>query len=185
MNRIDRNLAVPHDTEDRSWWYMHGERLEEQFVTLCRNRLNINAEINPEKVSDSTAPDLVVDGILADLKTQNTPFFTAGRYKMDPRYSVTFNRKDYERYKTKYPSIVIYFWLDWMQTQWRNNQVEYLGGIYRLPFAQVKEIIEQGAPEHVYMHRQTPGDRNAKSSFLLDVRDFEELFTTERQTGEF
>lgn len=179
MNKFYRNNAVPHDTEDKNWWYMHGEKLEEQFITLCQERLKIDAEINPEKAIDNTAPDLIVEGIIADLKTQNTPFFTAGRYKIDPRYAVTFNRKDYERYKTKYPDIVIYFWLDWMQTKWRNCEVNYLGGIYRIPFKKLAEIIEKGAPEHIYMHRQAPGDRNAKSSFLLDVRKFEKIFSTE------
>jgi hypothetical protein len=79
MAAEDRNVAVPHDTEDRSWWYIHGERLEERFVSICRERLKIGAMINPEKARDSTVPDLVVEGVLADLKTQNTPFFTAGR----------------------------------------------------------------------------------------------------------
>lgn len=126
-----------------------------------------------------------MNGALADLKTQNTPFFTAGRYGLDPRFAITFNRKDYERYKKLYPEIVIYFWIDWTQTTWRESHVEYLGGVFRLPFAQVATLIENGAPEHQYIHRQRPGDRNAKSSFLLDIRSFEELFSTDRQGEAF
>lgn len=181
MTIMDRNKAVPHDTEDRGWWYIHGEKLEASFVRLCRERIGINAHINPAKELDKTAPDLIVDGVIADLKTQNTPFFTAGRYKLDPRFTVTFNRKDYERYKRLYPDVVIYFWLDWTQTTWRDNRVAYLGGIYRLPFTEVASIIESPAPEHFYVNRQAPNDINAKSSFLIDIRRFERLFQAERR----
>lgn len=183
MAGMDRNEAVPHDTEDRGWWYIHGEKLEESFVTLCRERLGMDARINPAKERDKTAPDLIVQGTVADLKTQNTPFFTAGRYRLDPRFAVTFNRKDYERYKRLYPDIVIYFWLDWTQTTWRDSSVAYLGGIYRLPFSEVAALIEAPAPEHSYINRQSPNDRNAKSSFLLDIRKFERIFQTESRGG--
>ena len=100
---------------------------------------------------------------------------------MDPRYVVTFNRKDYERYKILYPRIVIYFWLDWRQTTWRNNRVDYLGGVFRLQFADVSNIIENGAPEHTYIHRKAAEDKNAKSSFLLDIRNFEKLFSSSKR----
>ncbi|WP_409522349.1 hypothetical protein [Nitrincola sp. MINF-07-Sa-05] len=181
----DRNQAVPHDTEDRGWWYLHGEKLEEKFVSICRGKLKINASINPQKIDDKTVPDLIVEGALADLKTQNTPFFTVSRYNMDPRFTVTFNRKDYERYQALYPDIVIYFWLDWTQTRWQKNEVEYLGGVFRLPFSAIVAMIESGAPEHHYVHRQSPEDRNAKSSFLLDVRTFETLFIAKNRDGTF
>lgn len=186
MSGDDRNSAVPHNTEDRGWWYLHGERLEERFVAICRDRLMLTACINPAKSHDKTAPDLIVEGALADLKTQNTPFFTSMRYKkMEPRFTVTFNRKDYERYQKLYPDIVIYFWIDWTQTAWNNIQLDYLGGVYRLPFNKVASLIEKGAPEHKYQHRQAPGDRNAKSSFLLDIRNFESLFSTHSRNGGF
>ncbi|WP_133059249.1 hypothetical protein [Burkholderia puraquae] len=180
-----RNTRISHDTEDRAWWYIHGQLLEDQFVQICRNKLNIDAEINPQKSHDNTAPDLLVSGVLADLKTQNTPFFTAGRYGMDPRFTVTFNRKDYDRYNSLYPEIAIYFWIDWAQTQYRDIQVDYLGGIFTLPFHEVSAMIDNGVPEHHYARRTDPSDRNAKSSFLLDIRRFDALFLTETQKGAF
>lgn len=172
----ERNAAVPHDTEDKRWWLQHGEILEARFVDLCRDRLRLDARINPDKEHDPTVPDLVVEGALADLKTQNTPFFTAGRYGLDPRFAVTFNRKDYERYKTLYPSLVVYFWLDWKQTEGFGSRVDYYGGIFRLPFPVLAQMIEHGAPEHTYKYRQGDTAGNAKSSFVLDVRKFEPLF---------
>lgn len=176
-----RNLAVPHHTEDKNWWYLHGEKLEESFVSLCQVNLNLDAKINPEKANDKTVPDLVVEGKLADLKTQNTPFFTSQRYGLDPRFTVTFNRKDYERYKQQYPDIQIYFWIDWKQTESKWGVVDYYGGFFRLAFRDVAKIIESGAPEHHYIHRKFPGDRNAKSSFLLDIRKFDAIFIADQR----
>jgi hypothetical protein len=172
----ERNAAIAHDTEDRNWWYLHGVNLEEAFVRICNQHLSIRAMINPDKRFNKYAPDLKVDGNLADLKTQNTPFFTARKYGLDPQYTLTFNRKDYERYKSQYPTIDIYVWLDWRQTEGFGAKVNYLGGIFRLPFSEVARLIEAGAKEHHYLRRQDPNDRNAKSSFLLDIREFEELF---------
>lgn len=173
----ERNQSA-HDTEDRGWWYPHGEDLERQFVGLCRTRLKIDAAINPAKAGDKYAPDLVVDGILSDLKVQNTPFFMSGKYGRDPRYTVVFNRKDYARYKYRYPHIDIFFWVHWMQTTSQWGDIEYLGGVYRLSFESVAAMIEAGAPEHRYQYRQGPHDMNAKSSFLLDIRCFDLLFET-------
>lgn len=158
---------------------MHGINLEESFVKICNQRLDVDAKINPAKASDKMVPDLIVDGKLSDLKTQNTPFFTATRYGLDPQYTYTFNRKDYLRYKKLYPEIDIYVWIDWRQTEGFGAKVDYLGGFFRLPFSGVVKLIEAGAQEHHYQHRQDPNDCNAKSSFLLDIRDFEELFRSD------
>jgi len=174
----DRNVVVPHHTEDKSWWLQHGEKLEILFVKICSERLNLNMAINPKKLTDPTVPDLLVDGKLADLKTQNTPFFTAGRYGIDPRFAVTFNRKDYIRYKQLYPEIDIYFWIDWTQLEYKACKVDYLGGIFRLPFKDIELMIEGGAPEHDYLHRKNDTIGNAKSSFILDIRKFQNLFST-------
>ena len=168
-----------HNTEDRGWWYIHGEGLEKKFVSVFSDRLKLDAKINPAKTFDKTAPDLIVDGVVSDLKTQNTPFFTALRYGILPKYAVTFNRKDYTRYLNKYPDIDIYFWVDWHQTQWNGETVDYLGGVYKVPFRTLASLIERPAPEHHYKRRAVAGDVNAKSSFILDVREFETLFETE------
>lgn len=171
----ERNRAVPHDTEDKNWWLEHGLALEYEFVQLCKKAKQINAEVNPSKTTEPWAPDLIVDNELADLKVQNTPFFTATRYKLDPRFTVTFNRKDYERYKQLYPQIVVYFWINWIQLTWQSHQVEPLNAIYKAPFQLIETIIKEGAIEHSYIHRRNDRLGNAKSSFLFDVRKFEQL----------
>ncbi|NBT26093.1 MAG: hypothetical protein EBT09_05980 [Actinobacteria bacterium] len=104
----ERNHNVPHGTEDKQWWLRHGERLEADFVELCVTHLALDVCLNPAKLVDPTAPNLLVDGKIADLKTQNKPFFTASRYGLDPCFTITFNRNDYERYRKLYPDIIIF-----------------------------------------------------------------------------
>lgn len=173
---LGRNAGVSHNTEDKRWWCQHGERLELAFVDICKAKLGLSAAINPAKKRDRYAPDLVVGEILADLKVQNTPFFVSKSYGLDPRRTVTFNRKDYERYRLYYPEIDIYFWVEWTQTESDFGRVDYLAGIYRLPFADVARLIEGGAAEHEYKHRRNDTQGNARSSFLLSLDDFEILF---------
>lgn len=164
-----RNRSVPHDTEDRDWWYEKGESLEHSFVQLCQ-RIGLPVQINPAKEHDRSAPDIVYRGEAADLKTQNTPFFTAARYRMDPRLTVTFNRKDLERYLRLYPEMDILFWIEWKQVSWKGITVDPLRGIWALNVQEIHRQVAAGAPEHAYLRRQQAGDPNAKSSFLLDVR---------------
>jgi len=172
----ERNADVRHDTEDKVWWLQHGLELEYQFVELCKNQLKIKAEINPAKLDSPTAPDLLVGGKIADLKVQNTPFFSASRYSMDPRFTVTFNRKDFERYSSQYPEIVIYFWVNWTQLAWKDFRVQKLNAICKADFSQIADKVTSGtAKEHSYIHRQGDTKGNAKSSFLLDIRTFQKV----------
>lgn len=170
--------TVIHNTEDKDWWCQYGMDHEFKFVELCNSKLGINAKINPEKKMNKYAPDLIVDGVVADLKTQNTPFFTCRKYSMNPQYTVTFNRKDYERYSCQYPNINIYFWVDWKKTTWQDIAIKYLGGIYVSSFTDIKNMIEKNPKEHSYLRRENSHTLNAKSSFLLDVRCFKQLFQT-------
>ena len=179
----DRNDSVIHNTEDKGWWCHHGEKFEHTFVELCRAHLGIDAKINPDKQTNIYAPDLIVEGVISDLKVQNTPFFVARRYGLDPRHTVTFNRKDYERYKKLYPGINIYFWVEWTQTESKFGKVEYMAGIYRLSFERLAKLIEDGAPEHRYIHRKNDTGGNAKSSFLLDLGKFEQLLERSSPTS--
>jgi hypothetical protein len=91
----------------------HGHELGDEFIKICNERLGLKARINPDKGENSYALALIVDGRLADLKVQNTPFFKAReKYGVDPTYAITFNRKDYNSYKSKYLDIDIYFWVE-------------------------------------------------------------------------
>jgi hypothetical protein len=171
--------SQPHDTEDRAWWWKHGETLESAFVEFGQDWLDLDVKINPGKATTPTVPDLLVNGQIADLKTQETPFFTSHVFAgLDPRYTVTLNLKDVRYYRESYPDIVLYFWVNWRQRQWRDRTVEYLGGVYRVPLTMILTLIAAGATTHYYARRKTLEERNATESYLFDVRSFERLFQT-------
>jgi len=148
-----------HDTEDKHWWVIEWIKQEQQFVAQVCPALGLVATINPAKQHDRYAPDMVVDGQVADLKCQQTPFFKARvLYNLDPQYVVTFNRKDYLRYQRLYPRITIYFWLDWQVREMLIGRAAFavapLAGVWRAPFAQLAALIEQRiAPLHAYQRR--------------------------------
>jgi hypothetical protein len=168
-----------HNTEDIRWWYEHGCRKEAFFIEKIAPMIGIDAQINPEKETKPTAPDLLVDGLLAELKTQETPFFTAQRYGIDPQYAVTFNQGDYLAYKKIIPEMDIYFMVDWQQLTYhhrstgRNITVAPLKSVYRVNFTKVASDIESGrTPLHAYLRRV--GDaRNETHSFIFDLRTFQ------------
>ncbi len=137
-----------HDTEDKLWWTEHGARMEARFVDEVAPQLGLDAVLNPAKASDPFAPDLIVRGQLADLKVQNTPFFTAARYGLDPQHTVTFNRKDYLRYSELYPEIELFFWVAWTTLEWPARQprarVQKMAGLWEVPFARLARRVKDG-----------------------------------------
>jgi len=102
-------------------------------------------------------------------------------YNLDPQYVVTFNRKDYLRYQRLYPSIMIYFWLDWHVREMVIGRsifaIAPLAGVWRAPFAQLAGLIEHSnTPLHAYQRRQGDTQGNAKESYLVDVRALQCLY---------
>lgn len=179
LSVIERNTAI-FNTEDRTKWYEWGEDEETDFVTHIVPQFGYDIQINPEKANCSWAIDLIdiTHNRMADLKTQNTPFFTVSKYKYkgmtcDPAYSVTFNRKDYENYKNRYPNCDIYFWVHWKQLAYRNITVPEIYGVWKGDFAKMAECIENNqAPLHPYMHRVND-NHNAKDSYVFNLQDQE------------
>jgi hypothetical protein len=153
-----------HDLSDKQWWCKYGEELEREFVGIASG-YGLDACINPEKDRDKYAPDLVVDGRIADLKVQTVPFFTAGRYGLDPQYTVTFNFKSRKQYALYYPDIVIYFLVNWRTLEMGGVTVQPLYGVWRVEFRDMKFGVL-----HEYKNKRKGG--NAKASYLMDLRDF-------------
>lgn len=174
----DGNIVSHKDLQAKSIWCKDGEKIELAFVSRYGGKLNL--KINPEKATNPYAPDLVFgENHLADLKTQNTPFFKAKNlYGIDPSYAVVFNRKDAVRYYEKYPGISIYFWVEWHSVKFVmgtfENKVQYISGVWRIPFKSLVELLKT-APKHEYQQRKNDQKGNAKSSFVLDIRN--PLFT--------
>ena len=179
----ERNAAIEHNTEDKPFWCKTGQKKEEVFIKEIVPKINRSIIIHPEKANNPKHIDLLRTdiAIVADLKTQNTPFFTAGKYykcsgeKFDPQYTVTFNHKDYDYYSRVYPNSIIYWWVHWTQLQWKELSVQPMYCVYEVPFEFMSKLIQnQKVPLHRYQHRV--GDPiNAKDSYLFDLRWFERL----------
>jgi hypothetical protein len=168
-----------HNTEDKQWWVIEWAKREVLFVEKVCPELGLLAGINPEKSSNRYAPDLVVSGLIADLKCQQTPFFKArDLYGLDPQFAVTFNRKDYLRYKEQYPTIIVYFWVDWQGREkvirGTRYAVQPLAGVWRAAFSALAALIEsEQAPLHTYQRRQGDTQGNARDSYIIDLRRLE------------
>lgn len=174
---VERNVTM-FNTEERELWYTWGENEEVDFVSNVVPNLRLDIRMNPEKKERKWAIDLYdyTNDRPADLKTQNTPFFTAGQYNYhgvpyDPSYTVTFNKKDYENYSVNYPSCDIYFWVNWEQTSYKNIVVMEVQGVWRAHFERmVEKISAYEVALHSYKNR-VDDDHNAKESYLFDLKD--------------
>lgn len=177
ISMADRN-QVMFNTEDRSQWYVWGEEEEKDFIVHTVPKLGVDLRINPRKEQEPWVIDFVdyTHNRYADLKTQNTPFFTAGKYRYggvpyDPAYTVTFNKKDYDCYIAEYPNSDIYFWVCWQQLQYKDISVKRVYGVWRAPFRKLAQKIQVGEVAlHTYQHRESD-DHNAKKSYLFNLMD--------------
>ena len=163
-----------HDLQDKKFWCGKGERLEHAFVRIYGNTLKYN--INPARNHDKYAPDLInsKSSNLADLKTQNTPFFKSNAlYKFDPTYTVVFNDKDKLRYERFYPSIEIVFWIEWIAVKalikGQIYEVASFKGVFRTSFKNLAGYLKH-VPIHYYTQRKYDTLGNAKGSYVLDIR---------------
>ena len=164
-----------HDLQDKGVWCVSGASQEEGFVQKYGKDLSL--VINPAKETDPYVPDLknTDTGTIADLKTQNTPFFQSkSRFGIDPQFAVVFNGKDRERYKRLYPDIDIYFAVDWQVVGFEsgNNKtiVQPMVGVWRIPFKELDKILDS-APFHEYQQRVGDTKGNAKGSYVLDLQN--------------
>lgn len=177
LNVAERNQVV-FNTEDRDLWYAWGEDFETDFIENIVPRINIDIRKNPEKEYCPWAIDLrdYTNDKPADLKTQNTPFFTAGKYTYggepyNPQYTVTFNKKDYENYLENHPGCDIYFWVHWTQLCYKSYSVQEMYGVWKAEFSRMAEKIQAGEVVlHEYLHRKDD-DHNAKDSYLFNLAD--------------
>lgn len=169
-----------HDTEDRAYWFALGCQQEEAFVSQTAPLLGLRMRINPAKASDRYAIDLlweVTPGaeVLTDLKTQNTPFFSAGRYGKDPGRTVTFNLKDLRRYEQLYPAAQVFFHVRWTQLSKVLGGREYcvppLHGVWRASVPEIRAIVDREAVQHAYQRRAQDTQGNARDSYLLSLDD--------------
>lgn len=175
------------NTENKKWWVVHGKELEKVFIRDIAPNVGLVAQMNPEKEINRYAPDLIVNGRLSELKCCMTPFYTASKRisawgkPSDPMTTVTFDRKDYLRYKEHYPNVDIYFWVSWADGEYKTVKgetikVRSLEGVWRIPFSRLSKLIEMGRyPLHEYLHRKDDMDGNSKECYLVDLRDLKHI----------
>ncbi len=156
-------------------WVVLGRYKEKQFCRWIAPLLDLGRiEINPEKTTDKYAPDLVVEGRVADLKCQELPFFSAQSYDKDPTWTVTFNKKDLERYEESYDNLPVFFWVHWIIPEALGVKVSRINGVWLTTTNEIRNHVDAGtAPCHSYKERTKDNVGNAKESYLLDLREME------------
>jgi hypothetical protein len=167
----------PDDTENKDDWLEYGEKKEREFVKNVAPKIGVDAKTNPDKKNDSTAIDLIVDEKLTDLKTQETPFFTAQRhFGISPQYCVTFNVNDSERYRNKDTDLDILFWVKWVgETEGYGTEVDRMRGVWKVSHSKIREWIDKGeVNEHRYKRRKND-PKNSQNSYGLDLREMNRL----------
>jgi hypothetical protein len=170
------------DTEDKLSWCSNAESDERLFVSDVVPQFGGDIVIHPDKATSPYGPDLWLpkSRLPGDLKFQQTPFFTARRYGLGPQYAVTFNVKDFERYRSLYPDIVLFFWVRWGETSYPPDtslDVSPMEGVWWERFSVLKKAAVYGRmPRHTYRNRVDDECGNAKESFLFDVRNLRPLW---------
>lgn len=152
-----------------------GELSEIDWVQKIAPLLGLNAIINPAKTDNVYAPDLIVNGRIADLKHKRVPFYSAGfLYAINPQYAVTFKVEDFKRYIRDYPDIDIYFWVDWKcKKLGRLTLVKPMVGTFRVNIQEIAKRIRFGKPEvpkHIY------NDSSDGDAYVFDVSTFTQIF---------
>lgn len=187
MSNVKCVSTAPIDNEDKSAWCVEGERREEEFINLMSRHTHLKVSLNPEKITNKYAPDLVVSGYgICDLKAVQTPFFLCGKEGFDPYFTITLNTKDIYRYREKYPGLSILFWVTWpagINGDGRYRAQPYKWAVYEIKMTTILEIVDSGlTPYHPYKNRQQFKNKpemqakgmddkgNALGSYFIDVR---------------
>lgn len=171
---VNGNIFENKNVEDKIAWCRKGEKMEVGFIREYGQQ--IGYAMNPAKELNAFVPDLISTEtqILADLKTQHSPFFQApARYGIDARFAVVFNVKDRRRYEAKYPDIDIIYYVDWIPVRaeiYANRyEIEPLFGIYKTSFRQLLALLDRSK---VHTYGKRIGDKvNANDSYIFDIRN--------------
>jgi hypothetical protein len=187
MSDVKCESTVPLNNEDKLAWCHEGELREDAFIQLMNRCTYLQVELNPRKATDKKAPDLVVPGYgECDLKAVQTPFFLSGRWGFDPYYAITLNLKDVIRYRSFYPDMGIFFWVQWPEGISKEGKFApqpYKWAVYFTTMGEVLRMIDQGIAHcHSYQKRAEENtdqwkrergmtnDGNAAASYILDTR---------------
>ena len=156
-------MSLPNN-ENKSAWVELGAKAEAHFtVPVFKGGVTVFA--NPAKAENKFLHDMFFVQP-ADLKTVRTPFRTADRYGIPPKTAITLNKKDVDRYREKYPHIIIIFDIEYPEFK----SIRYVS------LREINYLIDAGlAKLHTYIHRTSDESGNAKESYVLDATWLEEM----------
>lgn len=161
-------MSEPIDNEDKGAWCEKGMDAEKLFVGQVFGS-GCAVFMNPAKAEDVYTHDLYMQ-TPSDLKTVRTPFRMAeDLYGIPSRFAVTLNVKDVERYGKKYPNLRVIFDIKFSEFGVKTVRVASMHEILRL-------IRGGKARVHPYKSRVEDQHGNAKDSYVIDYRWFEEIF---------
>lgn len=96
--------------------------------------------------------DTISFKIVTSMKGNNT---YDNNKKYDSRFTVTFNKKDYENYSKNYPECDIYWCINWTQLKYNNTVIKGLDGVWLAKFSDMAKKIEScDIYLHKYVHRK-------------------------------
>lgn len=185
----DRTHVIGNSLEDKLAWCTLGQNYEEEFVDKIAPLLGLNIKINPEKAYNKYANDLIFckstgETFKAELKRQNSIYTAPPGSNLDSNYLFTFNQKDYLRYKSFYPELILFFWVNRVDQLSKTifgqyHLTEPIVGVWAASFKQVARQIESGQLyTQTYAARVNDTGTNAKISYVLDLRRFKCLWAT-------
>jgi hypothetical protein len=167
------------------------ETLESRFIAETAPRYGLNAIRNPECAENYCAPDLIIDGMLADLKWRSRPFFKAEElYGVPCQYALTLNVAKISRYLHCWPEMRIYAYLEWPREQvvigGNRYRVSRKQELWVLTMQEIEALVWH-APIHTYRERSTG---NATASYVVNLlsgerlsRHGEDVYRHDRSTG--
>lgn len=164
------------DLQNKPLWAKRGQEKEWEFIHVICPTLGLKAQWN---IEDPYAPDLFVNNKLSELKFKGVPFFKSLElFGIPPQYCLAINHKDYIRYANLYPSIDIYFWVDWQELEKKIGKEFYtvrpMFGIYKISFKRLSIGIRSGKfPYYAIPGRANDTTGNAKAVYVFSAKDLD------------
>lgn len=168
---------MTHDPQDKAYWVRRGRELEQLFHSTVHIE-GCGVSFPTAKIDDPYGHDFLLTRPM-DLKVQAEPFYTAEeRFGIPPRYAISINLKDLQRYTTMYPNIVF------VVVVLFEGDME----IRQMTLHRARELVaNKSAKRHEYKNRKGDQSGNAKVSYIFDLRDLDEIsytVTDEQKWGE-
>lgn len=152
------------DNENKLAWCQAGLVAESAFL---ENQSVVGWQFswNPEKDGNKYTHDFVAS-CPVDLKTAGTQWrLSEEMFGIPADKAVSINAKDFRRYASLYPNIIIVV------------RVEWLDKTFMLTIPRARKLVAEGrAKRHEYKNRKDDTAGNAKDSYIFNLDDLDELY---------